>query len=154
MAIVEVNDLSVRFGDGNDVVKAVDGVGFSVEAGEVFGLVGESGCGKSTILRALCGLIQTWSGEIRINGTAMKPKRDRSFYKLVQMVFQDPYGSLHPRHTVNTALMEPIKIHQLDRPDERIAKALLDVGLGPSFRFRFPHQLSGGSANASRLPEP
>ena len=144
MAIIEVADLSVQFGDGDGAVTAVDSVSFTVESGEVFGLVGESGCGKSTILRALCGLIQSWSGAIQINGAAMAAKRDRDFYKLVQMVFQDPYGSLHPRHTVNTALLEPIKIHQLDRPRERISKVLEDVGLGPSFRFRFPHQLSGG----------
>ena len=74
----------------------------------------------------------------------MKPRREREFYKQVQMVFQDPYASLHPRHTVNTALLEPIKIHRLDKPNERIVNALLVVGLGPNFRFRYPHQLSGG----------
>lgn len=144
MAFVEVENLSVTFGLGGATVHAVDQVNFTIEQGEVFGLVGESGCGKSTILRALCGLNADWTGTININGVMMTPKRGRDFYKLVQMVFQDPYGSLHPRQTVNTALMEPIRIHQLDNPNERILEALSNVGLGPTFRFRFPHQLSGG----------
>lgn len=144
MAFVDVRNLSVSFGSGSSLIRAVDGIDFSVERGEVFGLVGESGCGKSTILRALCGLNADWTGEVEINGVKMTPKRGRDFYKLVQMVFQDPYGSLHPRQTVNTALMEPIRIHRLDNPSDRVLQALSDVGLGPSFRFRFPHQLSGG----------
>ena len=137
MTFVDVKNLSVTFGSGSRAVHAVDKVDFSVEKGEVFGLVGESGCGKSTILRALCGLNANWTGNVEINGVKMTPKRGRDFYKLVQMVFQDPYGSLHPRQTVNTALMGPIRIHRLDNPSERILKALSNVGLGPSFRFRF-----------------
>jgi peptide/nickel transport system ATP-binding protein len=144
MAFIDVRDLRVSFGTRKALIRAVDGVNFSVEPGEVFGLVGESGCGKSTILRALCGLNADWTGDIEINGIAMTPKRSREFYKLTQMVFQDPYGSLHPRQTVNTALLEPIKIHRLDNPNDRVLQALSDVGLGPTFRFRFPHQLSGG----------
>ena len=144
MALIDVKDLRVSFGYGNSLLRAVDGVDFSVEQGEVFGLVGESGCGKSTILRALSGLNADWTGSIEINGVAMTPNRNREFYKFAQMVFQDPYGSLHPRQTVNTALMEPIIIHRLDNPDDRVLQALSDVGLGPTFRFRFPHQLSGG----------
>lgn len=144
MAFIEFANLSVDFGSGDALIRAVDNVSFTVEEGEIFGLVGESGCGKSTLLRAFCGLNDNWTGEIIINGTHMKPRREREFYKQVQMVFQDPYASLHPRHTVNTALLEPIKIHRLDKPNERIVNALLVVGLGPNFRFRYPHQLSGG----------
>ncbi len=144
MAFVTVSDMSVVFGSGGALIRAVDGISFSVKKGEVFGLVGESGCGKSTLLRALCGLDHHWTGTLEINGIRMQPQREREFFKLVQMVFQDPYGSLHPRHTVNTTLMEPIKIHRLDKPNERIVNALLAVGLGPNFRFRYPHQLSGG----------
>ena len=144
MAFIDVKDLRVHFGSGGSLIRAVDGVDFEVEEGEVFGLVGESGCGKSTILRALCGLNSDWKGTVTISGAPMASRRDRDFYKLVQMVFQDPYGSLHPRHTVNTALMEPIKIHRLDDPTGRITKVLTEVGLGPAFRFRYPHQLSGG----------
>jgi peptide/nickel transport system ATP-binding protein len=144
MAMIAVEDLRVSFGAGGSLVQAVDGVSFRVEAGETFGLVGESGCGKSTILRALCGLNDRWEGAVTIDGARLAPKRPREFYKKVQMVFQDPYGSLHPRHTVNTTLMEPIAIHGLDQADRRIACALDQVGLGPAFRFRYPHQLSGG----------
>src|SRR3546814_5185484 len=71
-------------------------------------------------------------------------RRDKAVYTLVQMVFQDPYGSLHPRHTVDRILMEPLAIHRLDHPDRRIEQVLGEVGLGPAFRFRYPHQLSGG----------
>ncbi len=143
-ALIDVSDLRMSFGHGASRVNAVDGVSFSVGAGEVFGLVGESGCGKTTILKALCGLNRAWTGEITIAGQRMTPRREKSFYKLVQMVFQDPYGSLHPRHTVNSTLMEPIRIHNLDDPNRRIDKVLREVGLGPDFRFRYPHQLSGG----------
>ena len=144
MSFIDVRDLCVRFGVGEGSIVAVDRVSFSVDEGQVYGLVGESGCGKSTILRALCGLNDDWTGEVTINGQRMAPRRSREFYKLVQMVFQDPYGSLHPRHTVHRALMEPIRIHGLDRADERIAETLREVGLDLSFRFRYPHQLSGG----------
>jgi len=79
-----------------------------------------------------------------VDGRVLAPKRDKAFFKLVQMVFQDPYGSLHPRHTVDRILSEPIAIHGLSDPDGRISRALEEVGLGPAFRYRFPHQLSGG----------
>jgi peptide/nickel transport system ATP-binding protein len=79
-----------------------------------------------------------------VDGKALAPKRDKAFFKLVQMVFQDPYGSLHPRHTVDRILSEPIAIHGLSEPDRRVSQALEEVGLGPQFRYRFPHQLSGG----------
>jgi len=142
--MIEVENLRVFFGKGRSAVTAVDDVSFVVDTGEAFGLVGESGCGKTTILRCLAGLNQDWTGSIRIDGKQLAPKRERAFYKLVQIVFQDPYGSLHPRFTVNGTLMEPIRIHGLDRADERIERVLRQVGLGPAFRFRYPHQLSGG----------
>ena len=143
-AMISVRDLRVTFGSGAALVHAVDGVSFAVKPGETYGLVGESGCGKSTILRALCGLNPNWSGNVTIGGEAMTPVRTRSFYRRVQMVFQDPYGSLHPRHTVNTTLAEPLKIHGIGEADERITRVLVQVGLGPAFRYRYPHQLSGG----------
>ena len=142
--MIEVRDLTVEFGTGEGHLRAVDRAGFSVGDGEVYGLVGESGCGKSTILRALAGLNDDWSGTVAIDGTAMAADRPKAFYKKVQMVFQDPYGSLHPRMTVNSILMEPIIVHQLQDANDRINKVLGEVGLGPDFRFRYPHQLSGG----------
>jgi peptide/nickel transport system ATP-binding protein len=138
--ILSVEHLGVSFGD----MRAVDDAGFSVARGESYGLVGESGSGKSTVLRALAGLIDDWTGTIRYDGRELARKRDRAFYARVQMVFQDPYGSLHPRQTIDRALAEPLSIHGLDRREERIEKALEEVGLGHGFRFRYPHQLSGG----------
>ncbi|MEM7025457.1 MAG: ABC transporter ATP-binding protein, partial [Pseudomonadota bacterium] len=142
--MIRVEDLCVTFGTGRRRLRAVDHASFDVASGEVFGLVGESGCGKSTILRTLAGLEQDWQGSIEIDGTVLGARRQRAFYKLVQMVFQDPYGSLHPRKTVNATLMQSVAIHRLDRATQRIERALTDVGLDPSFRFRYPHQLSGG----------
>ena len=143
--MIRVEALHVRYGHGPDAVHAVRGVDFAVPAGAAFGLVGESGSGKSTVLRALLGLAPVTAGTIEIAGRKIgaEPRR-RDFRRLVQMVFQDPYGSLHPRHTVDRTLREPIAIHRLGEPERRIAKALSEVGLGPSFRYRFPHQLSGG----------
>ncbi len=138
--MIEVQDLTVTFG----AARAVDGVSFNVAARETFGLVGESGCGKSTVMRALCGLNRNWQGHISIEGQRVEPLRSRAFFKRVQMVFQDPYGSLHPRHTINTTLSEPLAIHGMDRIDQRIADVLDQVGLGRAFRYRYPHQLSGG----------
>ena len=137
--MIDIRDLQVFFGP----VHAVRGATFSVASGESFGLVGESGSGKSTVLRAICGLTPDWTGEIALNGMERR-LMGKSFYKMVQMVFQDPYGSLHPRHTVDRILAEPIAIHKLNNSEHRIEKALDAVGLGPSFRFRYPHQLSGG----------
>ncbi|MGE0117172.1 MAG: ABC transporter ATP-binding protein [Dongiaceae bacterium] len=142
--MIAVNDLHITFGRGPHAVHAVRGIDFAVASGEVFGLVGESGSGKSTVLRALCGLILNWSGEMSIGGKRQTPRRTRAFHKLVQMVFQDPYGSLHPRHTVDRALVEPLAIHGIGDADRRIETVLEDVGLDASFRYRYPHQLSGG----------
>ena len=142
--MIDVRGLNVIFGKGADRVHAVRDVDFTVGEGATFGLVGESGSGKSTVLRALSGLNPDWSGSVTIAGQEQAPRRDKAFYKLVQMVFQDPYGSLHPRHTVDRILMEPLAIHGLADPDRRIEQVLAEVGLGPQFRFRYPHQLSGG----------
>ena len=137
-AALRVEKLQVNFGP----VEAVRTVSFQVAPGACFGIVGESGSGKSTILRAICGLIRDWRGEIRVQGTP--PRYDRAFFRQVQMVFQDPYGSLHPRHTVNAVLAEPLKIHGIQDRGRRIEAILEQVGLDHSFRYRYPHQLSGG----------
>ncbi|MEL6996842.1 MAG: ABC transporter ATP-binding protein [Pseudomonadota bacterium] len=142
--MIDVQDLSVIFGNGRSQVHAVRGVSFHVSKGEAFGLVGESGSGKSTVLRAIARLTQDWTGTIRINGQALARRRDRRTARHMQMVFQDPYGSLHPRHTVNDILSEPMEIHGLDNREKRILQALKDVGLGVDLRFRYPHQISGG----------
>jgi peptide/nickel transport system ATP-binding protein len=123
---------------------ALKGVSFDVEPGESFGLVGESGSGKSTILRAIAGLAPVTSGTIAVAGQKLGARRDKAFYRQVQMVFQDPYGSLHPRQTVDRLLQEPLAIHGLADGERRIQRALDEVGLGSGFRFRYSHQLSGG----------
>jgi peptide/nickel transport system ATP-binding protein len=139
-----VENLNVVFGHGYRRVEAVQSVSFALAAGESFGIVGESGSGKSTVLRAICGLAPAADGRILIGGEPVQTPRGRAFARRVQMVFQDPYGSLHPRHTVDRVLSEPLAIHGLGDREDRVAKALKDVGLGRAFRFRYPHQLSGG----------
>ncbi len=124
---------------------AVDGVSFELAPGESFGLVGESGSGKSTVLRAICGLAPLAAGRVALTGGGALPAPgSKAFRRQVQMVFQDPYGSLHPRQTVDRILAEPLAIHGIADAEARIERALDEVGLGPAFRFRYPHQLSGG----------
>jgi len=144
MAFIEVDNLSITLGHGAAAQQVLDSVSFTMERGEVFGLVGESGSGKSTILRCIAGLYGNWTGRIAIDGKALGPRITLERSRLIQMVFQDPYGSLHPKHTINSQLMEPINIHRLGNGRERIAHALEQVGLPADFRFRYPHQLSGG----------
>jgi len=136
-----VHDLVVRFGDHH----ALDGVSLAVAAGEAFGLVGESGSGKSTLLRAVVGLAPVNGGSISVAGEPLRAgHRSKAFYARLQMVFQDPYGSLHPRQTIDRQLLEPLAIHGFGESERRILRALDEVGLGSGFRFRYPHQLSGG----------
>lgn len=137
---IAVDQLEVIF----DRFRALKGVSLDVQPGESFGLVGESGSGKSTLLRAIAGLAPVASGSITVNGKALGARRDKAFYREVQMVFQDPYGSLHPRQTVDRLLQEPLAIHGFADGEKRIQRALDEVGLGNGFRFRYAHQLSGG----------
>lgn len=137
---LNIENLNVFF----DNFHALKSVNVAVSRGESFGLVGESGSGKSTLLRAVAGLAPVDSGTIQINGELLSSSRDKSFYRTVQMVFQDPYGSLHPRQTVDRLLLEPLAIHGIADSEKRIVRALDEVGLGSGFRFRYPHQLSGG----------
>jgi len=141
---LEVIGLDITFGSGAKSNRAAQDVSFRVAEGESFGLIGESGSGKSTVLRALSGLNTHYDGSILLHGRELPHVRDKAFFRGTQMVFQDPYGSLHPRKMVNQVLLEPLAIHGLDRPQQRVDAVLEAVGLGPSFRFRYPHQLSGG----------
>jgi peptide/nickel transport system ATP-binding protein len=138
--MIEVAGLSVRFG----TTEAVKSVSFDVARGESFGLVGESGSGKSTVLRALSGLNPDWTGSMSVDGQKLAPRRSKDFFRRVQMVFQDPYGSLHPRQTVDRLLSEPLLVHRMDNVERRIVRGLNEVALPASIRFRYPHQLSGG----------
>lgn len=138
--MIKVEDLNISFGSSH-IVKGVD---FAVARGESFGLVGESGSGKSTVLRALAGLNEDWQGKISFDGQPAPLKRPKPFFRQVQMVFQDPFGSLHPRQTIDRILSEILLVHGMDDIDGRINRALADVALPQAVRFRFPHQLSGG----------
>ena len=138
--MIDIANLDVRFGTNH----AVRDVSFRVAQGETFGLVGESGSGKSTVLRAVAGLITEWTGRIAVDGKELGRRRDRAFFRTVQMVFQDPYGSLHPRQTIDRILSEPLAVHNVPDADARILRALEEVALPRTARFRYPHQLSGG----------
>jgi peptide/nickel transport system ATP-binding protein len=142
--MLDIQNLKVTYGTGRMRVDAVKDVSFHVEQGASYGLVGESGSGKSTVLRAICGLAPVSGGHVKVDAKEVTTPRGKEFYRTVQMVFQDPYGSLHPRHTVDGTLSEPLAIHGEKDAEARIVQALKEVGLGPSFRFRYPHQLSGG----------
>ncbi|CUH69430.1 Stage 0 sporulation protein KE [Thalassovita autumnalis] len=135
-----LKDLDISYGS----TKVVRDVNLSVAEGESFALVGESGSGKSTVLKAIAGLAPDWTGQISVLGQPRGHGPDSGFAKTCQMVFQDPYGSLHPRKVVDAVLREPLKVHGLGNRDARIAEVLNAVGLDQRFRFRFPHQLSGG----------
>jgi peptide/nickel transport system ATP-binding protein len=145
--VIDIHGLDVVFGHGKNLFHAVRNVSLRVEKGQSFGLVGESGSGKTTVLRALAGLLERVarvSGEMTVAEETLLRHRSHSFRRRVQMVFQDPFGSLHPRHTVDTILSEPARVHKLDHIEERVVRALEEVGLDASFRFRYPHQISGG----------
>jgi peptide/nickel transport system ATP-binding protein len=139
------------FGKAEQIVKAVDDVSFEVYPGETIGLVGESGCGKTTLGRSLLRLEEPLSGEIYFDGLSvmdMKAGALRTLRRNMQIIFQDPYSSLNPRLTVGSAIMEPMKVHRINKdPDERkeIALSTMEkVGLGKNHFNRFPHEFSGG----------
>ncbi len=138
--MIGVRNLTVGFGDKT----VLHDVSFDVGQDESFALVGESGSGKSTILKALSGQIKSWSGQLEIAGRTRSARLNASLARKVQMVFQDPYGSLHPRRTVDDTLREPLAIQRIPERDARVLEMLDAVGLPRRFRFRLPHQLSGG----------
>jgi oligopeptide transport system ATP-binding protein len=130
--------------------KAVDGITFNVRKGETLGLVGESGCGKSTTGRALLQLYRPTSGKITFDGVDMTRARGeqlRLLRRRMQMIFQDPYASLNPRMSVRDIIGEPLLIHKLGNKEERherVAELMRIVGLNPYYATRFPHEFSGG----------
>lgn len=142
MALVNVEQLQVIFGEKT----AVSAASFAIEQGETFSLIGESGCGKSTILRVLAGLQRQWHGNIQVLGDRLQPgvRFTGSLRRNVQMVFQDPWASLHPNHTISRTLAEPLQIHGETQIAEKVAEALQQVGLAADAGKRYPHQLSGG----------
>ena len=157
MALLEAKDLVKHFpaarnlfGRPTSFVRAVDGVSFAVDAGETLAIVGESGCGKSTVSRLVLRLIEPDSGQIRFEGKdllAFGTDDLRRFRRHAQIIFQDPYASLNPRMTVGQILTEPLALHALvpaPRRRERVEELLRLVGLEPRFARRYPHEFSGG----------
>mgnify|MGYP001551395331 FL=1 len=138
--MIEIDNLTVRFGPST----AVRDVSLKVNAGESFGLVGESGSGKSTLLRTVMGLNWDWDGKIAVEGHDVRKTPRKVLARIVQMVFQDPYGSLHPRYVIGQQIAEPMRINKIANAEQRTVELLDLIGLGPKFRFRFPHELSGG----------
>jgi peptide/nickel transport system ATP-binding protein len=153
--VLSVRDLAVEYGARSlipgrkaAVFKAVKGVSFDVRRGEIFGLVGESGCGKTTVANTIAGLVTQSSGTIDFQGTALGARREKSVRKSLQMVFQDPYSALNPRLRINAAIAEPILFYKLASNAEQArqdAKTLLEaVGLPADAGGRFSHAFSGG----------
>lgn len=150
--LLEVKNLKKHFSLGKgETLKAVDGISFKVLKGETFGVVGESGCGKSTAGRTIIGLYDQTDGEVIFKGKNihnMDEKERFSFYRNMQMIFQDPYASLNPRSTVREIISEPMEVHGLypDKKErlERVQELLEDVGLNRDHADRYPHEFSGG----------
>ncbi|MET1231580.1 MAG: oligopeptide/dipeptide ABC transporter ATP-binding protein [Candidatus Limnocylindrales bacterium] len=157
--LVEVEDLRVYFPIKEGIirerhigdVRAVDDVSFSLRRGETLGLVGESGCGKSTTGRAMIRLVEPTAGMVRFDGvdvTTLKGDGLRRVRRRMQMIFQDPYASLNPRMTVNGIVGEPLEVHDeggsKEERHERVREVLTTVGLNPEYGIRYPHEFSGG----------
>ncbi|MDE2377813.1 dipeptide ABC transporter ATP-binding protein [Bradyrhizobium sp.] len=157
MALLEVEGLVKHFvaersllGRPKAFVRAVDGVGFTLDAGQTLALVGESGCGKSTVSRLVLRLIEPDAGQVRFDGRdllALTTDELRAFRRQAQIIFQDPYASLNPRMTVGQILGEPLALHEVvpaARRRERVEELLRLVGLEPRLARRYPHEFSGG----------
>ncbi|MET0426868.1 MAG: oligopeptide/dipeptide ABC transporter ATP-binding protein [Microvirga sp.] len=158
-ALASIRDVKIHFpvrnrllfGPSRVVVKAVDGVSFDIRRGETLGLVGESGCGKTTIGRAILKLNRITDGQITFDGqdlASASEAQTRRLRRRIQLIFQDPYSSLNPRMSVGRAIAEPVRLHGLREGEaavrDRVRELLSMVGLAPSYASRYPHEFSGG----------
>ncbi len=158
-ALIQIRELRVHFPIHSGIilqrqvgaVKAVDGVSLDIRTGETLGLVGESGCGKSTTGRAILQLLRPTSGQVTFDGTELTQLRGEALRRMrrrMQMIFQDPYASLNPRMTVGSIVAEPLQIHKLatgrQQTRDQVQELLRVVGLNPYFANRYPHEFSGG----------
>jgi peptide/nickel transport system ATP-binding protein len=147
--VLRLHDVEVTFSSRRGTVRAVDGVSLDVQPGEVVALVGESGCGKTTLIRSILGLEPRAAGTMEFEGTDsnQKARTLRDLRRRVQMIFQDPTGALNPRHTIYETVAEGLRIHKVPGNEpELVADALNRAGLRPAERFmaRYPHEVSGG----------
>ena len=150
-ALLEVKDLTKHFNTPRGVLAAVDGVTFSIQEGKTLGIVGESGCGKSTTGRAILRLIEPTSGSVYFNGqdvAKFNMKQMRQARKDMQIIFQDPFSSLDPRKTVSQIISEPLKVHKLCKSkgeqEKRVLELMKVVGLAERLYNSYPHELDGG----------
>lgn len=146
MTAIAIESLSVDLPGSGGSRRILDELSLQVAPREAFGLIGASGCGKSTLLRVLAGVHDDWRGSITVLGHALTPGRRflGPLRRHVQMVFQDPYASLHPRHTIARCLGEPLQMDGASDASARVVAALDEVGLVPAVARRYPHELSGG----------
>lgn len=150
--LVQVRDLVKHFSieNSDDVVRAVDGISFDIFSGETLGLVGESGCGKSTVGRCMLRLYEPTSGEVLFEDVDITKLGNKELQKLrreMQIIFQDPYASLNPRLSIQSIISEPLKIHGIgdkNSQKDKVAELLSKVGLDPKYMTRYPHEFSGG----------
>jgi oligopeptide transport system ATP-binding protein len=156
--LMEIKDLEMHFPITEGIifqrkvgaVKAVDGINFDIKKGETLGLVGESGCGKSTTGRAILQLYRPTGGSVKFQGTELTQLKGESLRKMrrqMQIIFQDPYASLNPRMTVGNIIGEPLEVHNLAKgkaKQDRVRQLLKVVGLNPNYVNRYPHEFSGG----------
>lgn len=149
--LIEVKKLSKYFKTARGMLHAVDGVSFSIEKGKTLGIVGESGCGKSTTGRAILRLVEPTSGSVMFEGKDVLQYNEREMRKLrrdMQIIFQDPFSSLDPRMTVNQIISEPLRIHKLypdpEKREERVLELMETVGLAERLINTYPHELDGG----------
>ena len=142
--MIHVENLNVGYGGRRNYKAVVREVSFRIGSGMSLGLVGQSGSGKTSIVHAIAGLNQNWAGTIEVDGETPNKHSNKIFRRKVQLMFQDSYSSLHPKHLINTILEEPLKINRMPEVSARVLGVLNQVGLESWVLSRYPHQLSGG----------